>query len=231
MTRSSTARGTTAPVAMKGTTRPRATTATTASVMGPTRMSCAAAPADWPAGLGRTGSPHRFLQDRPSRPWARGRTAPGSRPDRPVGHRPRPHLGRQPGHPLRRHRADVLGVGGRSAPAVRRSSTRFRPRCTCASADAGLRSLVDQAPVGICIQRLGERGIEDRIAEAASQRICLPCGLTSAVCIGGNPFEIFRDKARAIFQTILDNVPTELHLRRLDGHWLMAKTSRRNSTV
>jgi PAS domain S-box-containing protein len=160
-------------------------------------------------------------------------------------------------------------------------------------AQATLRSFVDQSPVGIYINRLGPRGIEDQIVEFSNDRICQPYGLTSADFIGRNPFEVIRDDAfvsaglesdalilstrrpiqyerlnpysgrhesytrfpimdpsgqvthiagmrvdvdervraerqldevKALLQTIFDNVPAELYLRRLDGQYLMANT-------
>ncbi len=61
-------------------------------------------------------------------------------------------------------------------------------------AQSTLRSFIDQAPVGIYVNRMGPRGIEDQIVEFSNDKICQPYGLTASDFIGKNPFEVIRDE-------------------------------------
>jgi PAS domain-containing protein len=60
-------------------------------------------------------------------------------------------------------------------------------------AQATLQSFIDQAPVGIYVNRLGPRGIADQIVEFTNESVCLPYGLTAADFIGKNPYEVVSD--------------------------------------
>ena len=92
--------------------------------------------------------------------------------------------------PIRDDAGTIVRIGGFSMEVTELHNARIELERTKTT----LQSFINQAPVGIYVNRIGPGGVQDQIVEFSNDMVCQPYGLTAADFIGKNPFDVVRDK-------------------------------------